>query len=309
MAFGQAIKQEFKVIKKNPVIPIVDLELPVSTHDCCFEIPVLAQIDGTDELKNDRTSFIQFYDNGITDAIFMLQKFVAGEWDDIVVLSDDTYGQLFDFGFEVNSKGENLMGFILDWRIVLELQGEGTYRIKTFEDTVFGEERNQFSFEYCLMTYAPARADGTIRISYWNTGVMGDLKDDKETKDFGATTWFNEIRIPGLFGQNNSTYEDEYIKYQNGQLKWILDEQVQRFLVKTGRLPSAVHNVLRSDVLQADQILISDYNSVNPTSENNVNKYVRRNSAYNPAWNTGTKLASVEIELYQEFQNFRHKRC
>lgn len=311
MGLGTCIKQNFKVIRDNPITVVNDFGLDVLNRDCCFILNVLAQTVGSDPFKNDMSSVIFFYSNAFTGASMVLEKLVNGEWEEVETLDNNEYGTLYEYGFKENSKEEKLMGYVLEWQLVLQDLdlGEGSYRIKTIEQNILSEEEtNQYSMQFCLKEYTPARADGTVRIDYWHTGIMGDLADDKKTKDYDDLTWFNEIRLPdSIFGYNKSSYEETHVRYENGRQVYLKDDQVQSYTLKTGRLPSLIHDILRSDILQAEQMAVTDYNSVNPVKHEN--RYVRKSSGYEPAWNTGTLLASVQIDFIQEYQNFRHKRC
>lgn len=309
MALGQAITEDFVLLLKNPdaVVPVLDI--PETNRQCCFQLGVLAEIDGTDDLKNDKSSKFFFFDEGYTGAIMILKKQVNGEYENVVVLSDTAFGEYYPYGFATNSRGEKMMGYVLDWKLVLEAHGEGSYMIEALADTFTGGEKSFFSYEYCLLTYKPHRAEKTVRISFWQTGVMGNINDDAETIDFGDFTAFGQIRLPdSYFGNDTSNYEDSYVRYANGQQKWLTDSQDQFLELECRKLPAYLHDHLRSDILQADRILITDYNSRNP-NKNLINKYVRRNSGYEPRWHRGSMYAPVTIKFMKEFKNFIHKRC
>lgn len=309
MALGQAIYQDFVLLSSNPDPDVAVLDIPDFNRECCFQLPVLAQIDGIDPLKNDQSSKFFFFDKGFTAAVMILERFNGVDWSIILVLSDDQLGTLYEYGFKTNSKGEKMMGFILDWKKLLEDFGTGTYRIKAVADTIFGSEVEFFSFEYCLKKYSPYLADKTVRINFWQTGVMGNLDDDTKTKDFGDFTAFGQIRLPNsFFGLESSTYEDSYVRYTNGQQKWLTDAQDQFFVLDTGRFPAYIHDHIRADILQADQISITDFNSINPNKQL-IDKLVRRTSAYEPNWVKGSLFASVQIKFMKEYKNFVHKRC
>jgi hypothetical protein len=73
-------------------------------------------------------------------------------------------------------------------------------------------------------------------------------------------------------------------------------------------LPESLHNLLKTDVLQADRIIVTDYNKNN--AEQFIDVCVRGNSDYEPQWNESrSKLASVELKFILEFNNYRKKRC
>jgi len=156
--------------------------------------------------------------------------------------------------------------------------------------------------------YTPDRANGTVRLSYIQNGIIGDIFDFKATKDFAALDWFNQIRIPAFFGNETATYEREFVEYTNRQRVWITDQQEKEFSLNTKRLPAIIHNVLKTEVLQADRIIVTDYNKNN--ADTFVDICVRGNSDYEPQWNESrSKLASVELKFILEYNTFRKKRC
>jgi len=309
MALGEAIYQDFKILLDNPEQQVVDLGIEELRARCCFNLPALAQIGGTDPYKNDKAGVLWFYGLGVTGALMMLQKEIGGEFMDDVVLDNDDLGTLYEFGFEINSRGESLMGFLIDWSKVLEQRGEGKYRVKTVEDTIFATELNQYSFEYCLETYTSLRADGTVRIDFWNAGIMGNTSDDTKTRDFGDFIFYTNVRLPdSIFAlSDKSAYEKEYVRYRNGREVWNKDKQAQEYSLKTGLLPAYLHNYLRTDMMQAEETLITDYNSVNPNRY--IGKPVKSNSAYEIPYLEGALLTSVELTFDQLYKNLIHKRC
>jgi hypothetical protein len=308
MPLGEAISQDFKIIKNNPTDPTSTLDLPKSTvSDCCFYLPVLAELVVTSEYNNDKSSVIWFYDNGYTGAAMELEQLVSGTWTKIADLIDDTYGTFYDYGFFTNDNTEKAMGYLIDWNLMLVAFGQGKYRVKTVETGILGNT-NKYSLEWCLWTHTPDRAEGTVRIDWWLNGILGDSENDRLTRDFGALDWFNEIRLPSAyFGDTTSTYEKEYIRYQNGNQVWIKDERKREYRLEIGRIPNYLHELLSGEVFQADATSLTDFNINNAVQ--NIDTYIKLSSDYAPRWNTNTKLASVELSFENQYQNFVRKRC
>ena len=309
MALGEAIKQDFKIIKNNPSGDLVELDLPKSTvNDCCFTIPVFAKSTGGDNYINDQSSVLWFYDAGFTDAVLNLQKYENGSWSEVANLNNDTYGTYYPFGFEVNDKEENLLGYLINWQLILAGLGAGTYRVQTEETTVLGDIVNRFSLEWCLQEYTDNRANYTTRIDWYNTGIIGSTTNDKDTRDFGSLNWFNQVRLPDTtFGEDTATYEREYVRYQNGQQVWLQDNSVEEYTLKTGRFPSYLHKLIKFDLLQAERILITNYDADAPVQH--TDKEVIPSSNYEPNYFRGSKLADVVVTFQQAYQNHQHKRC
>lgn len=311
MALGEAQKQDFTIIRNTPDRLITPLEVPVSSvDDCCFELPVLAK-SGGDNFTNDQSSVIFFYDGAFITASMTLQKYENGAFVDKVSLNNNTYGTFFAFGFEVNDLGENLMGYLIDWESVLldPTLGQGTYRVKTLETTVFGAPQlEQFSIAFCLKTYTIYQANLTVRFDWYNTGVIGDPDNDERIRDYGTLSYLNQMRLPeSIFGNDTDETERSSVRYQNGQEVWLQDNTVEVYTFKSGRYPDYIHKILRYDMMKADIIKVSNYDN-DAHNLHNDHKIVPR-SNYEPNYIRGTKLSSVELTFEQEFRNNRHKRC
>ncbi len=303
---GEASKQLFYLIAENPVITTPVLDLPQSTtRNCCsdFRLNILADLSTTDNFKNDRNGFLYRFKDVISSAVITLEK--GGE--DIATLSDDTYGTFKELGFYVNEKLENYTGYQLDWRTVLDEFGPGVYIVKCTYTSSLGGDGEILSYSFNLQAYTPDRANGTVKVEYVINNFIGDNSDDKNVLDFGELNWYNAIRIPAYFGFDSSTYDRDYIKYENGQKVFVDDNQELELTLKTKLVPGFIHSLMRTEIMQADVIAITDYNANNPNSY--IEKHVKPNSEYAPKWSMGNKLSSVEVKFIQEFNNLRKLRC
>lgn len=311
MSYGEAQKENFLFIAKDPAKAETPLEvLEFRNKDCCFELPVLAKTSGGDNFTDDKSSFIRFMNNGISGATMTLQKKVSGTWTDIATLNNNTYGTYYAFGFKTNQLNENLMGYLIEWKLVLAAHGEGDYRIKTDETLITTGTVNSYSFEYCLKTYTANRANGTVRADWFNTGIIGDPSDDTKVLDFDDLSWFSQMRFPdSFFGFNTDEHEDEYVRYQNGKQVWLSDTDRGKFRLITGRFPAWLHDHIKFNMLKSDDLKITDYNNNNPNTH--IDRPVKRAGNYEPQWDEGgsSKLARVEIEFEQLYVNNKHKRC
>ncbi len=313
MPQGQSIGETFYMLRDNPyVVPPLSFTDEISAS-CCFALPALAEIgDKTNDLFNDYHCPLFFWGNGFQTANLKLQKNINGEWTDILTLTDNGYGEYHEFGFFVDRYLNSAIGYTLDWNLVLNSGadnfGEGNYRIKSTGTPTFGIETvEKFSFEFCLKKYTEARADKTVRISWYNNGTKGDPEDDRKKKDFGTLNWFNQIRLPNAsFGSDTSDFTEEFVKYQTGFMDWTEDSQTEKYKMELKGYPNEIHRYVKIDILQSDNIIISDYNTRNPTPH--TNKEVRRIGNYEPNYVEGALKSSVEISFQQAFQNLIKKR-
>lgn len=295
--------QDVYMIKENPVdevIPIIDSK----TTDCdsAFIWRVLADSVTNNELRNDVNSFIWWFNkDAITTATLFLVKKDGTEID---LTSNTSYGTPYNYGFFINNNNDKHVAYSIEWRKVLIALGECVYTVKCVVTNVFGGSQTLFSEPYCLKQYTNSRADCTVRVEYYINGILGRNDVDNKFRDFGTLNWYNQHRFDGEFHYNNSSYKEEEIQYINGEVINVEDEQTSEFSMFLKAIPFFKHNVLRSDILQSDKILVTDYNSKN--TFNFHKKQVKRNSSYEPKWNIlRTKLAPVEIKFKQSFNNLR----
>ncbi len=307
----ECITQKVLLIPASPVPQTATPNVPVNPlPGCCndFVIQVLADATGI-ALQNDVTGFLYWFDPIVTGATMDLYKYVNGVWTLTVtnITSGTTYGTIKAFGTFVNDEGQNFVGVQLDWQNVLFIWGTGSYKMKVnYTVPVFGNQ-NFYSHEYCLQTYSPVLADGTVRLEYWLNGVTGDIEDDTKFKDFGNIDWYNSLRVKGYFGYPKSSYKSDDIEYNSGQRVFVEDSQEPVYTLKLNLLPNFLHEIIRTDFMMADTMAVTDYNSKNNATY--IQKYVRKNSGYEPKWYPlQSNLASVEIQLLQAFNNFRKLR-
>jgi hypothetical protein len=313
MIDGEAITQEFILVGQNPNPVIPSLSLQTSgIKDCCnaFSLKVLADIATTDEFKNDVTGSLWWFNSFVTGATLELWKFSesANDYVFLANLNNNTYGTFYAFGFFVNDSNESFIGYQIEWKKVLTLQGAGGYKVKCIPTLAIGGSGSLFSNPYCLKQYTDSLANGTVKIEYNLNHINGLSSDDTKIADYGTLNWYNSLRLGGFFGFPTSTYSTEFIQYNNGERVWVKDEQEPEYVLKLRPQPAFVHDIMRTDVLQGDAILITDYNSRN--AQTFIQKAVIKNGDYAPDWKRlQTKLATVEVKFRQTFNNLKKLWC
>ena len=308
MALGEATSQKVCLLKNNPEEPTINLNLPeVENQDCCVEPCVFASLSTTDPFQNDKTSVIWIFDNGITNVVMKLQQWIGSSFVDVATLNNNTLGTVYLYGDIVSAEGDNLVGYLIDWNLVLPALGLGTYRIQTTETTIFGSEINQESEAWCLKEYNPNLAKGSVKLEWENNSIICGLNSGSQTFDFGTTIFAGSIRLQdSIFGLDSSSYEREFVKYQNKQQVWTKDIEEESYILKTGRLTEDVHDYIKNFVLKGDNIRITDYNQNN--SRTHVQTKVIFNGDYSPEYVEGSKLSKVELQFINEF-TIERKRC
>ena len=177
-----------------PEVQIVDKGF----KECCYTNMVLASIDSDRYEEND---FTGFYYNRQTDSDtcdFKLKSIIDDSEIDLV---DDTYGELKQFNsIEGN---ERITVFIVDWKKVLTLKGEGDYRVIR-DITIAGINVPLESNTFTLEAFTQQRAENTVRIDCTMNGQMV-----KEGVNFYNSGFRTGLRFKGFFGNRNPKYTQD----------------------------------------------------------------------------------------------------
>ena len=124
-------------------------------------------------------------------------------------LNDATYGTFQDFGGVQN----DLSYYIVDWRKVLTLLGEGVYQIKK-ELTIAGISVDLLSDTYSLESFSIQKANGTVRLDSIIDGKLVAI--DTDFLNSGYTT---SLRVRGYFGNPEYSYEQDNIAQRDYSFK------------------------------------------------------------------------------------------
>jgi hypothetical protein len=307
MILGDIVKTDFTVInvKEEPVQNIgTDTSSNLSVKNCCYELPVFWS-DEMNDFQNDKSDYIYFAENTVVGCNLHLQKYNGIDFEDITILNNNDFGTYYNFGFIQNQFSQKAIGVLIDWKLVYESFGDGNYRVKNTVYELFSTSKSLFSFEYCLRKYTKERADFTVR---FDTVFNGVYAINNRYIDFKDSNWTGSIRIPNSVVKDpKSSYEKEFVRYQNGEQVWIKDEQKETYKANIYSAPSFVHSYFKTMVLQADSILVTDYNLLNPNKV--INLDVIFNSSYEPNWVDNVMFASCEFSLEEKFIRKIKKRC
>ena len=298
-----AIQYLYTLPSANAVEPSLLLPNAVS-FDCCadFKILVLAT-DGSDDYQNDFTSFLNLCSPTASAAVY---KLYSGDTLK-ATLNNDDYGQFYALGFKQIGV-QKFIGYRIDWYNVLAEFGSGIYQVKLeVTDAMLGNT-SIWSDEFRLCQYRADRAEQTIRLTWWQNGTIGDSSNQKWVKNYADLNWKNQIRLGGFFGYpkvNDGT--KEFVKYWNGQEEWVKDEFEVTYMLKTKRIPANIQSLLRNDVMTADRVMITDYNSKN--AEKYVDFEIRFEPNHAPNWKPlQSKLSDVELTCKQRYENNKKHR-
>lgn len=292
-----------------------------ATPLCPFTLEVFADHDGLDPLKNDKTSW---YEYGLpmigTNVSLILQKQdeACGEFVDCIGFSDSAYGDFFPFGKAPDFSGDNFTdeegkkytGLQLEWFWVLDEQGPGVFRMK-IEKTDSINPDPVITYDpriFCLKEYHCNLVNRTVRIETVNEGLRGMLEDPTMQKDY-YTGWYDQIRLKAVVKYKQSVYKNEYTQYgasDYNRKKPYINEQTPKYTLSIRPIPGWMDYYLSTNVLQADEILLTDYH------QNNRHEHIRRpvinDGDYTPRDNNLlNQLSDVELSFAYANNNLRKR--
>lgn len=309
MPTGECIKSNFIIIGTNPIeeVPSIGGIIPASpVAQCCSKTTFFASTPSDDVLKNDKTSFLWVLSPLVSAAEMTLQKADAnGTFVDVQTLNDNDYGTFYPLNFNSDDDNRKYIGYLLDMRLVILDDGAGLYRVKNVIVTILGN-KSLYSNEFCLAEYSPALINGTVRIETYTNGIRGAAGSQTDFIDFNSINWYNQIRLSGMFGFTSSEYTREEVEYNNGQKQWVVDEQKEKYILKLKPIEQATRNFVKTDILQADEIIVTDYNNTNP--DEFIGVYVKGSGGFEPRHNIKEALP-VDINFDSAFNNQRKRRC
>ncbi len=281
------------------------------TGECCVDLFLFGDnsnpTNKANPFRNDKTSYFEYYSNDTATAVMKLQKCVNGIMTDQHTI-DGTYGTFSDFGEFQSDNRKYISLKSIDWTAILLDFGEGKYRLIVETTNILASVVTvpDCSFTYTLKNYTDERADGTVFIKSEPRNVMGNIKRPSEAFTF-PPEWNDGIRIPAWFGGDFSEYEEEKVRYSTGFKQDLTNDQTAKYILNTGRLPAIAHNYIKTNVLQANVIKITDYNTDN--ANRHTETVVKNAGGYSPNWIKRVKNATVSVEFKSAFDNLRALNC
>lgn len=296
----------------QPPIPVIDESLEL--EECCYILPLLADLTDTDPLKNDRTSFFRYYDqNAVTAAVFIIQKCENGVFVDKVTIADNTYGEFSPLGDEVHNIGGVDHNYIrldnINWTQILDDFEEGVYRIKAEATNIFGSLgiQESFDFTYELKKFTTKRANVTTFFTIFNSGLLGDRNDGTKVFIF-PDNYVDGKRMNGTIGKDTSGYENDYTVYNDGFEQFVTKKRIPKFVFTGDRTNEPIRKYFENEIMMADKLLVTGY--MNNAANTHINTPMQADGEYKPVYFVQSKKAGFEVEFKHAYQgNYEKKHC
>lgn len=232
------------------VLPTVDdivCSCAFVSSSCDYE--ELAFAYPTDELNTHKNDFKRILITLLNDTStyeFYLVSSLGVE----TPLIDNTYGTLFDRGFNIIQTLK--AGYEIDWLKVFNLLGGDIYTIRVVQ-TDFGTPITVDSHNFRLMMFSELASQGTVKITTNQKGVY--LQGD----DYTGMVWSQMNRIVADFG--NESQQNEISRLKDGNYKDydVQNEYFYQYTLSTNLLPSQIADFILNNDTKTDEIFISNY--------------------------------------------------
>lgn len=264
--------------------------------DCCYELPVFWSSDSSNSdypYMHDKSSWIVFCDKSILSVEITLERYLGG-WEDVVTLTDNTYGQYFDLGFIENRLDQKAIGYLIDWNLVYADFGNADYRLRFDQTYKLGIAFPETSLSWHLREYSTGLADKTTRIEWTSNGIRGWW--NKGRVDFMGSDFYGQIRIPkSIFGFPKDTVEQEFYRTKEERDEFLQRVLPEKYSLQIVQAPSVIHEYIKLLVRQSYSVKISDYNIYNTQIFRNYECVFISGSE--PNWTYGSGQATVTYDL------------
>lgn len=312
------------LITKNPrqVVGFVPLTSCTATECRTWcECPYINKVFGrlvsgvavtTSTYENDWSSFLVDYsmytaNPTLATITYILQKKTGATWSDVATLNNNVYGT----NYPLNSITGHLMyaGYAINWGKVLQLQGEGIYRIKV--TSAFGPFTGCLVSEpFCLQEWNCINADKTSKFEATLTGKIGSIDIDGYLYDLCGMNWFDSIRIRGMLGFEETEYQEEMLQYNTGLMERERDEAIQtfKFVTTPKGLPKWLLDRFKVYGMMSDTLLGSDY-CMNNSDYDMRQKLLVKAGGFKPVYRVSSRNAKVTVEFAEGMRNVIKTKC
>jgi hypothetical protein len=291
--YPDQLKGMATMIIANTIVPqtVPEIDDRIVQSVCCVAQYVLADLSNSDNYRNDKTAVLYKRLLAVDTIVYTLQKYTTS-WNDIDTLNDNTWGTYYDFGSIANT---DLKGYLLDWNLVLGFEGEGNYRIKIAR-TILGASDTLYTAVFALRNYSIDLADMTVRLEWTQDGNIID------GIDYTGCNWYQQIRVPGFFGNEQLSKDEVTWKDSNYNQFQIRSDVVKSYSLELGWIPACMVEQFFDNWLQGVQLLVTDYNIEN-FDWGLLRKVMFFESIEDTEYKHKERLAKYKLKLTDQLQN------
>jgi len=272
-------------------IPIPSEDPVIAFKECCYTHRVFADLNSSEDFKNDYSSFYHQRQLSTESVDFVL---VDLSTDVEHNMNDGTFGLFFDYGsFDSNL---DLKGYMIKWKKVLSELGVGNYQIIKRQN-IAGIDVEFKSMVFTLKQFTSEKADKTVRVDVVMSGRL-----IKTGVDFTGTAWKHSIRVPGFFGRREPGIEEDNLINRVYEKRQISIKQTNEWKFQTNSVPSCITNEFWDFILMSNDIFMNDYN-LNNHSYDFVKFGVKFASNDGTGYGSKTRKAKLNLTFTDKFEN------
>jgi hypothetical protein len=259
--------------------------------ECCYTHLTLADLNSSEDFKNDYSAFYHQRQVSSETAVFTLYHYETATEHP---MNNGTFGSLFNFG--TFTQNPNLKGYLVQWKKVLAELGEGNFKVFK-RVTVAGVPVEFSSIVFTLRQFSTANANKTVRIDVVMNGLL-----QKSGVDFSGTSWKHSIRVPGFFGRREPQLTEDNLINRSFEKRQISMKQTNEFKFQTNLIPDCLTGEIWDFMLMSNDIFMNDYN-LNNHSYDFVKFGVKVGSNDGTVYGTKTRKAQLNLTFTDKFEN------
>ena len=216
---------------------------------CKYENVVFAELEGNEDYKNDKTSFL-FSVSSSTSTFEIILIDSSGNEE---IINDNSFGEYFPLGsFNQQKDQEKYVGFICDWQKVFQVKGAGVYFFK-FKENSFGSEVINESVIYRLQPFSEVIASKTVRFRFIQKGTI------QNSLDYNGIDWTYEIRLKAKLNYSEPTFEQTDFLKGDRVVEQIQDSKIENIEIEVDFVPSVIGDFITDIGILSNNILVTNY--------------------------------------------------
>lgn len=277
-----SVKQDAEGIRIPP--QPVDIAQDICICRCVHEMLVFGDTAvGAPNHQKDQTSAI--FQKLITADTITMELWKNGV--KVADLNDDTYGTFFDFG---DFSGQPFYtGYLLDWTLVLDALGAGTYNIVA-QTNILTVETQIPGQVFRLLPYQDLFANGTVRLDF-----TLNRNNQRSFFDFTDLNWFQSLRIQGKFITDIPEFEVTNYEDRDRNQEPIKAQTNPFYILETNFFPAILGKYLVNEGIHADSIICTDYNALNFENILELSLFPSSIEDFKPSYNGPTGLYRIKF--------------
>ena len=217
-------------------------------YECEYVNNVFADPLGTEDYKNDKSSFLI----ALSSDTAILEINIVKDGIPFIV-NNNTYGQYFAKGSFTNTENQlNYVGFIADWKKIIDTLGTGKYYFE-FKETVFNRDFITKTYDFRLSAFTDINANKTIRFRFLQNGLIED------GIDYSGLNWSTELRVKGKLRYTAPTLTVDNYQTSTRKVTQIQDKSIKNFEIETSLIPDSIGDLFTENGVIANNVFITTY--------------------------------------------------